>query len=178
MTHDIYEAIKMGDKIALMREGRLVQYGTPADLVYRPKDKFVEDFVGVDRALKGLQLIRVREVMEPSPPTMRADEKAIAAGERMKQEGTDWLAVVDGEGKFLGWISSLDLGRGETVRDIMRPSTVAATANTVLNEALSLMLSSGLITLAVVDRDNRLEGVLSFDDIRRGLSEVAQGESR
>ena len=178
VTHDIYEAIKMGDKIALMREGRLVQYGTPADLVYRPKDKFVEDFVGVDRALKGLQLIRVREVMETSPPTMRADGKVVAAGERMKQEGTDWLAVVDGEGKFLGWISSLDLGRGEMVRDIMRPSTVAATANTVLNEALSLMLSSGLITLAVVDRDNRLEGVLSFDDIRRGLSEVAQGESR
>jgi osmoprotectant transport system ATP-binding protein len=178
VTHDIYEAIKMGDKIALMKEGRLVQYGTPADLVYRPKDKFVEDFVGADRALKGLQLIQVREVMEAAPPTMKADEKATAAKERMKQEGIDWLAVVNDDGKFLGWLSRLDLERGETVRDVMKPSSVAATANTVLNEALSLMLSSGLITLAVVDSDNRLEGVLSFDDIRRGLSEVSQGESR
>jgi len=178
VTHDIYEAIKMGDKIALMKEGRLVQYGSPADLIYRPKDKFVEDFVGVDRALKGLQLIRVKEVMTASPPTIKTDEKLIAAEERMKHEGIDWLVVVDDDGKFLGWLSLSDLGKGERVSEAMRPSSVTATANTVLNEALSLMLSSGLITLAVVDRDNRPEGVLSFDDIRRGLSEVSQGESR
>jgi len=178
VTHDIYEAIKMGDKIALMKEGRLVQYGTPADLVYRPKDRFVEDFVGADRALKGLQLIRVKEVIRAFIPTLKADETVMAAEERMRQDGVDSLAVVgDGE-DFLGWVSRPDLGRGEIVRDVMRTTSMAATANTVLNEALSLMLSSGLTTLAVVDRDNRLEGVLSFDDIRRALSEVSQGESR
>lgn len=178
VTHDIYEAIKMGDKIALMKEGRLVQYGTPAELIYRPQDRFVEDFVGADRALKGLQLIRVKEVMKASPPTMKADENVVAAEERMKQDGVDWLVVISDDGEFLGWVSRPDLGSGETVRDVMRPISTASTANTVLNEALSLMLSSGLTALAVVDRDNRLEGVLSFDDIRRALNEVSQGESR
>lgn len=52
VTHDIYEAIKMGDKIALMKEGRLVQYDTPVNLLYRPKNEFVENFVGADRAIK------------------------------------------------------------------------------------------------------------------------------
>jgi len=52
VTHDIFEAIKMGDKIALMNEGRLVQYDTPADLLHRPKNEFVENFVGADRAIK------------------------------------------------------------------------------------------------------------------------------
>lgn len=52
VTHDIYEAIKIGDKIALMKEGRLVQYDTPVNLLYRPKNEFVENFVGADRAIK------------------------------------------------------------------------------------------------------------------------------
>jgi len=176
VTHDIYEAIKMGDKIALMKDGRLVQYGKPADLVYRPKDRFVEDFIGADRALKGLQLIRVKDVMDASPPMVKADEKVMAARERMMTQEVDWLGVVDDNGKFLGWVSRADLESGEMVRDIMVSSSIVATVNMVLNEALSLMLSSALNSLAVVDKDNRLEGVLTFDDIRRGLSEASQGE--
>ena len=52
VTHDIFEAMKMGDKIALMKDGRLVQYDTPANLLYKPKNKFVENFVGADQAIK------------------------------------------------------------------------------------------------------------------------------
>jgi len=178
VTHDIYEAIKMGDKIALMKEGRLVQYDTPTNLLYRPENEFVENFVGTDRALKGLQLIRVKDVMNSSPPTVKADEKAEAAKERMEREGIDWLVVVNDAGKFLGWANQAELGRGEMVRDSMKSSSIVATVNTVLNEALSLMLSSRLNTLAVVNKYNRLAGVLSFDAIQKALSEIAQrGES-
>ncbi len=174
VTHDIYEAIKMGDKIVLMNEGRLVQYDTPANLLYRPKNEFVENFVGADRALKGLQLIRVKEIMNSSPPTVKSDETAEATRERMEREGIDWLVVVNGDGKFLGWVNQADLGKGETVRESLKSSSVAAVVDTVLNEALSLMLSSKLNTLAIVDRDNRLRGVLSFDTIQKALAEVAQ----
>ena len=175
VTHDIYEAIKMGDKIALMDEGRLVQYGTPTDLVYRPKNEFVESFVGADRALKGLQLIRVKEVMRDSPSMIRPDEKTEAAQARMEREGMDWLAVVDREGRFLGGVSKPDLGRGKTVEESMSPATITVTVDAVLNEAISLMLSNGLNNLVVVDRGNRLMGVLSFDDIRERLGKIAQG---
>ena len=164
----------MGDKIALMDQGRLVQYDTPANLLYRPKNEFVENFVGADRALKGLQLIRVKEVMRTSPPLVRAEEETVAVEERMEREGTDWLVVVDDEGKFLGWVDRANLGAGRMVRDIMNPSATATTANAVLSEALSLMLSSGLNTLAIVDRANRLEGVLSFDAIQKALDKIAQ----
>jgi len=174
VTHDIYEAIKMGDKIALMNEGRLVQYDTPANLLYRPKNEFVENFVGADRALKGLQLIRVKEIMSSSTPTVKSDEKAEAAKERMEREEIDWLVVVNGDGKFLGWVNQADLGRGEMVGEVVKPSSVAATVDVVLNEALSLMLSSKLNILAIVDGDNRLQGVLSFDAIQKALAEVAQ----
>lgn len=174
VTHDIYEAIKMGDKIALMNEGRLVQYDTPSNLLFKPKNEFVEQFVGADRALKGLQLIRVKELMTGTPPLAKADERVVTVQARMEREGVDCLAVVDNEGKFLGWVDRANVEKGETVRDIINRSVATATANAVLSEALSLMLSSGFKTLAIVDEINKLEGVLSFDAIQLALSEVAQ----
>lgn len=174
VTHDIYEAIKMGDKIALMHEGELVQYDTPADLLYKPKNEFVEDFVGADRALKGLQLIRVKDVMTGSTPPVKSTDKIAAVRERMKREGIDWLLVIDEYGKYTGWIKERDLNSGKSVADAMNSSNVTATVNTVLNEVLSIMLSHGLDYLPIVDKDNRLQGVISFDTIRQSLAEVVQ----
>lgn len=179
VTHDIYEAIKMGDRIALMKEGRLVQYDTPANLLYRPKDEFVEGFVGTDRALKGLQLLRVKEVMISPPITAKSEERVEVVGERMEQEGIDSLPVVENDGKFIGWIGVSDLGSGKVVKDIMSPSATTLIVNAVLNEALSVMLSSGLKALPIVSEDSKLEGVLTFDAIQKTLHEAVQtGEKR
>ena len=177
VTHDIYEAIKMGDKIALMKGGRLVQYAPPAELLYGPKDQFVADFVGADRGLKGLQLIRTKEVMWRSPRTAKPDEEVKAVRDRMEREGIDWLAVIDDEGRFTGWVVSSDLERGRKVREIMNTSAISATRNAVLSEALSLLLTSGLNVLAIVDQHDRLEGVLTFQAIQEALREAAQKAS-
>ena len=174
VTHDIYEAIKMGDRIALMKEGRLVQYDTPANLLYRPKDKFVEGFVGADRALKGLQLLRVKEVMTSTLATANAEEKMEAVRERMVRGGIDSMAVIDNSGRFMGWVGASDLGRGGTVKEVMSSSVITSDVNSVLNEALSLMLSSGLKTLPIVGEDNRMEGILTFDAIQEALHEAVQ----
>lgn len=174
VTHDIYEAIKMGDKIALMKEGQLVQYAPPADLLFRPKDLFVEGFVGADRGLKALQLIRTKEVMWRSPPMTNPDEKVEVAHARMEQHGIDWLAVIDDDGKFIGWAIASDLERGQRVEEITKASTVTAGQKTVLSEALSLMLTSGSNVLAIVDQNDRLEGVLTFETIQDTLRKAAQ----
>jgi len=174
VTHDIYEAIKMGDKIALMNKGYLVQYDTPANLLYRPVNEFVEDFVGTDRALKGLQLIKVKDVMDGSPPVIRQDEKVESAINRMERDRIDWLAVVDSEAQYLGWVDKAVLGRGKTVSEVMKSTSAAIFIDAVLNEALSLMLSNRLNTLAVVDVDTKLLGALSLDAIQNTLAEVTQ----
>ena len=75
VTHDIDEAIKMGDCIAVMKKGGvLAQYATPAELLTSPADRFVEDFVGADRALKRLALQRVREIDLWRAPIVREGE--------------------------------------------------------------------------------------------------------
>ncbi|HAJ33933.1 MAG TPA: glycine betaine ABC transporter ATP-binding protein [Candidatus Atribacteria bacterium] len=174
VTHDIDEAIKMGDKIVLMKEGEIVDYDTPSNLLYRPKNEFVRNFVGTDRALKGLQLMRVKEIMDSSPKIVRADEEITEAKSYMEQEKIRWLIVVDDNHRFIGWLGRADLDNKKVkeVRDIMIPPTVSATAETPLNEALSLMLSSAVGNLAIVDDKNKLEGIVDFNSIRSVLEKI------
>ena len=73
VTHDINEAIKMGDRIALLREGELVPYSDPATLLNVPANEFVRNFVGADRILKGMRLYRAREVMQEPPLLVREE---------------------------------------------------------------------------------------------------------
>ncbi|RLI52548.1 MAG: ABC transporter ATP-binding protein [Candidatus Thorarchaeota archaeon] len=178
VTHDINEAVKMGDRIALMREGRLIQYATPAELLAHPKDDFVRDFVGADRTLKALRLLRVREVMDEQPPSVEASESLAEAGERMRRLGVNFLPVVDREGRFLGWLnrSALRPGREGTVKELMTPYSVLATPDTPLNEALSMMLESAVGNLAVVDGEGKLRGLLTFRRMHEVLRETYREE--
>ena len=172
VTHDINEAIKMGDKIALMKEGELIQYDSPSSLLSQPANVFVRDFVGADRALKGLRLMRVKEVMRNDPPTVCPTDTVAAAEKVMDQDRRDWAAVVDGDGTFRGWVNRHELGDGETVEEITMPPSTTGTEDTVLNEALSLMLMTAIGNLGIVDDQNRLKGVLTFPSIRRVLGEL------
>jgi len=98
VTHDIDEAIRMGDRIAILKDGALVQYDTPEAILARPADAFVEEFVGADRALKRLTLIRTSAVVEQRGGELPA--RAIAADASLRDAlalmlttGVDVLAV-------------------------------------------------------------------------------------
>ncbi|MEA2340873.1 MAG: osmoprotectant transport system ATP-binding protein, partial [Solirubrobacteraceae bacterium] len=111
VTHDIDEAIKMGDRIAVMKEGgRLAQFATPAELLARPADAFVEDFVGADRALKRLSLKRVRD-MELAPPgdgtgpTVRLDDRLRDALSALLASGAAGARVEDADGNTVGTLT-------------------------------------------------------------------------
>ena len=88
VTHDIDEAIKMGDRIAVLQEGgRVAQYATPAELLMAPADDFVEDFVGADRALKRLALLRVSDIHLWEAPLAHVGQST--AEVRAKLEGAE-----------------------------------------------------------------------------------------
>ena len=127
VTHDIDEAIKMGDRIAVMREGgRVEQYATPAELLMAPANEFVEDFVGADRALKRLALMRVRDIDLWEAPLAHVGQAT--AEVRAKLDSPDvevpYPLLVDGERRPLGWLSERDLAR----RDGAEPAGLAARA--------------------------------------------------
>ncbi len=87
VSHDIDEAVKMGDRIAIFREGRLVQYDTPDNILAHPKNRFVSDFVGADRTLKRLQLLKVTDAMMHDPPSVRAEDTLAQAAALMEENG-------------------------------------------------------------------------------------------
>jgi len=110
VTHDIDEAVRMGDRIAIMRGGKIVQYDTPDEILLRPVNAFVEDFVGADRALRRLSLYEVGKLMEPLGEDAGAHRIAVDADLRnalsaMIAVNTDRLTVVDATGAPVGIVT-------------------------------------------------------------------------
>jgi osmoprotectant transport system ATP-binding protein len=171
VTHDIDEAIKMGDRVAVMqRGGVLAQYAPPAELLMNPANEFVEDFVGADRALKRLSLTRVRDVDLWQAPLARVGEPTAAVRARLSEADVPHPLVVDEEGRPLGWMSDRDL-QAETVpaRPDSRPDPLIE-LETLLSDALSDLLQSDSMYGPVVDGRGRAAGVLSVAIISDFLS--------
>ena len=171
VTHDIDEAIKMGDRVAVMREGgHLAQYATPAELLMAPADGFVEDFVGADRALKRLALMRVSDIDLWQAPLAYVGQPT--AEVRVKLDGAEvpYALAVDSERRPIGWLSEADL-RGDTVPE--RPDTSpdpVLDERDVMRDALSDLLQAETRYAPVVDGDGRIAGVLSVEIISEFLT--------
>jgi len=178
VTHDINEAIKMGDKIALMQEGKLVQFNDPATLLNSPKNEFVRNFVGADRVLKGLRLYRARDIMQDPPLKVKVGDNPAKVRDRMKRNMLKWSMLVDGQNHFLGWITYADLEKAKSLREIMVPPAVTTAPETLLNEAMSMMFNSAIGNLAVIDDQEHLLGVLTFDIIRNILGKENSGNQK
>jgi osmoprotectant transport system ATP-binding protein len=171
VTHDIDEAIKMGDRIAILRQGgRLAQYATPAELLMAPADGFVEDFVGADRALKRLALMRVSDIDLWQAPLAFPGQSTSEVRAKLDGAEVPHPLVIDGERRPLGWMSEADLAR-ETVPS--RPDTSPdpiVELDDVMRDALSDLLQAETRYAPVVDAQRRLAGVLSVEIISEFLT--------
>src|SRR5438105_4046572 len=120
VTHDIDEAIRLGDRVALMREGKLVQYAPPGELLARPADDFVAQFVGADRGLKRLELLTVggadidpsviRERVDANAPVLAPEMSLRQALGLMLQRGATAGVVVDGD-RYVGVLTLAKIGK-------------------------------------------------------------------
>ncbi|WP_329178116.1 ABC transporter ATP-binding protein [Streptomyces sp. NBC_01477] len=162
VTHDIEEAVRLGDRMAVYGEGRIEQYDSPATVLGAPATPYVAEFVGADRGLKRLSVTAIRpEDLEPAP-TVRLDEDAAAAGARLREQEARWGVVLDADGALHGWVRADALtseGKG-TVREHARRSQASVPAEASLKQAFSVMLQHDAGWVAVIDGD-RFLGVLT-----------------
>jgi osmoprotectant transport system ATP-binding protein len=173
VTHDIDEAIKLGDRIAVMREGgRVEQYATPAELLMAPATEFVEDFVGADRALKRLALMRVSDIDLWEAPLAHVGQAT--AEVRAKLDAADvevpFPLLVDGERRPLGWLSERDLGADVVPGRPDSPLGPVLELDDVMRDALADLLQHETQYAPVVDHRGRIIGVLSVEIISEFLA--------
>jgi osmoprotectant transport system ATP-binding protein len=169
VTHDIEEAVKMGDRIAILEVGGvLAQYDTPAEVLGNPASDFVADFVGADRALKRLKVTPIEIESLEHPPTVLPSESLAHAREIMSRTGVSWVAVVDAEGRLRGHVRAANAAGEGTAGDRVERVESWVSTDDHLENALAAMLLTDYGWVAVVDGE-RFQGVLTPDAIYRAL---------
>lgn len=158
ITHDLNEALLLGDRIAIMRDGRFVQVGTPQEIVADPADDYVTAFVGdIDRG----RVFRARDVARP-PEALHPDDTRETALQRMQRLGRSALYVLAPDG-VAGVLRREDLtGGGADLRDLVLPFP-STTPDTRLHQ-LYAEAARGL-PIAVLGSDGALTGVVELDDL-------------
>jgi osmoprotectant transport system ATP-binding protein len=125
VTHDVEEALLLADKIAVLREGKLVQYDTPIDLVTKPENSFIEELVGTNNILRRLSLVSIESIVKAKGrhsgkpitidqdmgeiPTIKPDEDLRSALSLLLSSGSDYLRIEESSGTKQGLISMEDL---------------------------------------------------------------------
>jgi osmoprotectant transport system ATP-binding protein len=166
VTHDIDEAIKMGDRIAILEEGgRLAQYATPAELLMAPANGFVEDFVGADRALKRLALMRVRDIDLWEAPLAFVGQSTAEVRAKLDGAEVPHALLVDSERRPLGWLSGSDLSAETVPRTPDSSPEPILDLDDVMRDALSDLLQTETQYAPVTDGRGKLAGVLSVEII-------------
>ena len=173
VTHDIDEAIKMGDLVAVFQTGGiLAQFGTPLEILAAPATEFVARFVGQDRGLKRLSLLRVSDVPLQTPTVARVGENTAAARERAGSSPLGYVLVVDDQDRPQGWAAKDDLtGDGTVTADMGNPVSPLVNKRTTLKDALSMMLDAAVQTGIVVDRNQAVQGLVTIEAVAKKMRE-------
>lgn len=178
VSHDIDEAIKLGDKVAVFRRGQLVQFDHPDALLAHPADDFVQAFVGHDNTLKRLLLVRAGDAAT-MPPSCRPDMSLAEAFGVMDEADVRHLPVIDEAQRALGYVTRRDvrnaLAKGGSCADMLRPFAVSAAFDEHLRIVLSRMYQHNTSWLPVVDGDGVYLGEVTQESIADYLS---SGRSR
>jgi osmoprotectant transport system ATP-binding protein len=168
VTHDIDEAIKLGDRVAILSEGgHLEQYGSPSDILRDPANAFVADFLGTDRGIKRLSLIPISALdLETGPVVDRSATRAEASAVALEY-GTDWIAIRD-QGSVDGWIRIADVPSDGPGTVDTEPFQTRLTKESTLKEALDAIVSSHTSVAAVFDGPE-LVGMITAEAVSREI---------
>jgi osmoprotectant transport system ATP-binding protein len=161
----------MGDLVAVFQGGGiLAQFGPPLDILAAPASEFVARFVGQDRGLKRLSLLRVSDIDLVPATTARVGESAADARRRAEADPMRYVLLLDAADRPLGWISLADLPNEGVLQESMaNPVSPQLNKRTTLKDALSMMLDADVQTGIVVDRTGAVQGLATIDTIARKM---------
>ncbi len=171
VTHDIDEAIKMGDRIAILREGsEIAQLDTPENILTEPADDFVESFLGSGAILKGLTLKKVRDIELQAITTLKAPVLRDKAIQSINENNDSFAILLDHNDHPLRWLDERALNRtNQPIEKSGRPIAVFIQPEDTLQDALSAMLQSSVGMSVVVDRRGKYLGCCTIESLAKLL---------
>ncbi|MBB5786694.1 ABC transporter ATP-binding protein [Jiangella mangrovi] len=176
VTHDIEEAVRLGDRIAVFKQGgRLEQFDTPAAILGAPATEFVADFVGADRGLKRLSVTSITPADLEHPPVVHETDDVRTAGATLGTER--WAVVLDTAGGLAGWVGHDMLTGTGSVRERARRMEAWVQLDDTLKVAFAEMLQWNAGWIAVLDDDDRYVGVLTPSTLHAALRRSVEAEA-
>ncbi|ADV94180.1 MULTISPECIES: choline ABC transporter ATP-binding protein OpuBA [Bacillus] len=167
VTHDMDEAIKLADRIVILKAGEIVQVGTPDDILRNPADEFVEEFIGKERLIQSSSpdVERVDQIMNTQPVTITADKTLSEAIQLMRQERVDSLLVVDDEHVLQGYVDVQIIDqcrkKANLVGEVLHENIYTVLGGTLLRDTVRKILKRGVKYVPVVDEGRRLIGIVT-----------------
>jgi len=182
VTHDMDEALKLADKIAVVKDGEVIQFDTPEEILKNPKNDFVEYFFGKDRMWKTPEMLLARDIMKKKFGKIGINGSLARAIEIMKERETDTLIVVDREGEKkqrpVGVVTRNMIMKNNShsvkMKEIMASSAdLIVDENTNMVEVLNIMSKANFRSIPIVNKDKFLVGAITPISLLNIITEIS-----
>lgn len=174
VTHDMDEALKLGDRICLMKGGNILQFDTPEEILNNPANDFVKEFIGEKRIWQQPEFIKAKDIMITDPITTTGSRTVIQAVEIMKSNKVDSLLIVDKENKLEGIVTLKNIRRNDLgsvkIETIMGREIKTVNENESLVDILNLINELQIGYVPVIDDSSKLVGLITESSLLLILS--------
>ncbi len=169
VTHDIDEAFKLGDTVAIMRDGKVIQTGTPEQMSAHPADDYVRDFIG---AADKTKVLTVKNIMITPSSLIRRADGADHAIREMRKNALSTVYVVDDDLRLEGVLTITEairaLREGLSVGEVMASNIATTTEDALVADVLPVA-AEAIYPIAVIDGENRLRGIVTKASVLSSL---------
>ncbi|SJW67160.1 glycine/betaine/carnitine/choline ABC transporter ATP-binding protein [Clostridioides difficile] len=175
VTHDMDEALKIADKICIMKDGRIAQYDTPENILRKPANDFVKDFIGEDRVWDNPEYIKARDIMIKNPIAVNSTRTVTQGIEIMRTSKVDSLLIIDRAKTLKGIVTVKDMkdidDKSILLVDIMSSEPLHVNEGDNLVEILNVMNRNSVGYIPVISDENKLVGLITRSSLLSVLSE-------
>ena len=186
VTHDMDEAIKIADKICIMDKGQIVQYDTPENILKKPNNTFIKEFVGENRIWSSPEYIKAKDIMIKNPVVISEELFLNKAVERMKISKIDYLTVINPQNrKVTGLLTgrkilSTDIKNifSVKVKDFMDKDVITVHYEDSILDIMKIFDKKNISCIPVIEENNILSGIITRGSLISTLSEqyIMKGE--
>jgi osmoprotectant transport system ATP-binding protein len=173
VTHDMDEAIKIADKICILKEGDILQFDTPENILKNPANEFVEGFIGKRRVWNNPELLMAEDIMISNPVKITAKRTVLQAIEIMKSNKVDSLLVTDKNNILIGLVTLKGiqlLNRNSEIDSVMEKNVLAVSEDSNLISILATMNEHKIGYVPVINQMKQLTGLITRSSILSALS--------